>query len=121
MRRWNHAKTASVVIKVALVRDRYAFGEIAVTPVYNYRGGGTREGQSHRVMLRSGREQPMSRLWDVLFEEVLYVEQLQPRSLALWVDASEMDGWFDKVDTVVHLVAHELKVPVKVCAPSSIL
>ncbi len=113
MRRWNHARTASVVIKVRMVRDRYAFGEIAVTPVYMYRNGASREGESHRVMLKPGRGQPMPHLWDVLFEEVLYVEQLQPRSMALWIDATEMDGWFDKVETVVRLVAHELNVHVK--------
>ena len=113
MRRWNHAKSASVVIKVALVRDRYAFGEITVTPVYMYRDKTSREGQSHRVMLKPGRGQPMPHLWDVLFEEVLYVEQLQPHSLALWIDGAEMGCWFDKVETVVRLVGHELNVRVK--------
>jgi len=96
-----------------VTRDRYSLGEIVIASAYRYPDGTEREGDSHRVALGPGATRAIGRIWDMLIEEVLRVQDELPRSVALTVDPEGMDGWQDKVMTVVQLVAHELHVPLQ--------
>ena len=111
VRRWNHAQTADAVVTVGMTYDHYALGEVVIVTVYHYPGGGTRDGDSHRVAVGPGKRLVVPRIWDKLFEEVVRVQQERPKSVALRVDKARMNGWRVPVTTLVRVVAHELRVP----------
>lgn len=112
VRRWNHALEADVIVEVEVVFDRYSLGEIKVASIYRYPDGTAREGDSHRVALGPGSRRALPGIWDALFDEVLCVQQQMPKSLALRLCPEGMDGWEEKVATIVRLVSHELHVPI---------
>lgn len=113
VRRWSHAREAEVVVAVEVTRDRYMRGELVVRAKYRYPDGSTREGDSHRVALGPGARRAVPRIWDMLFDEVLRVQDERPRSVTVSLDTSDMNGWQERIVTVARLVAHELRVPVK--------
>jgi hypothetical protein len=113
-RRWNHACDADVVIRVGMMFDRYRSGEVVVEPVFRYSDGSEWTGGSHRVALAKGYRRAIPLIWEMLFDEVLRVQRLQPRSLS--VELAPMDvervTWATRMATVVDIVGHELAVPV---------
>jgi hypothetical protein len=112
VRRWGHAREADVVVTVGMTYDRYVQGEVVVASTYHYPGGGAREGESHRTAVAAGGQRAVPRIWEMLFEEVLRVQQELPNSVRVRLDGTEMDGWRDQVATLVQIVGHELRVPV---------
>lgn len=101
------------MVAVGVTRERYARGEIVVRAMYHYPDGATREGESHRVALGPGARRAVPRIWDMLFDEVLRVQDERPRSVTVRLDTSDMNGWQERIVTVARLVAHELQVPVE--------
>lgn len=110
VRRWSRAHTSDIVVKVALTRDRYNLGEIVVSSGYYGDDGRVAEGDSHRVALGPGAQQAIPQLWDLVFDEVLRAQQAEPRSVTLQLDPEDMDGWRERIATVLRLVGHELDV-----------
>jgi hypothetical protein len=98
-----------------MVFDRYRSGEIVVEPVFHYPDGTEQTGDSHRVALAKGYRRAVPLIWEMLFDEVLRVQRLQPRSLS--VELAPMDverlTWVTRVATVIDIVRHELQVPVE--------
>jgi len=114
VRRWSHAREADVVVTVGMTYDRTTQGEVVVTTLYHYPDGETRVGDRHRTAVASGAQRVVPRIWDMLFEEVVRVQQELPNSVTLRMDAMEMNGWRAPVVTLLRIVGHELRVPVEV-------
>jgi hypothetical protein len=113
VRRWSHAREADVVIEVGITYDRYTQGEVVVASTYHYADGGVRIGASHRVAVAEGVQEVVLQIWDMLFEEVVRVQQELPNSVALRLDAVEADGWRPEIATLLRIVGYELRVPVE--------
>ena len=109
-RRWNHAREANVVVTVGMIRDRYSRGEVVVSSAYHYPDGSVRSGDSHRVAVGPGAQRAVPRIWDMLFEEVVRVQQELPKSVTLKLNTAGMNGWRAPIVTLVRVVAHELEV-----------
>ena len=110
VRRWNHAREADVVVMVGMIRDRYALGEVVISAAYHYPDGSVRHGDSHRVAVGPGAQRAVPRIWDKLLEEVMRVQEELPKSVALKLDITGMNGWRVPIATLVRVVAHELSV-----------
>ena len=113
VRRWSHARKADVVVTVGMIYDRYSLGEVVVAAAYHYPDGSIRDGGSHRVAVGPGAQQAVPQIWDMLLEEVVRVQQELPKSLALKLDTTGMNGWRVPLTTLARVVAHELRVPLK--------
>ncbi len=113
-RLWNHTREVEVTVRVGVMHDRYVHGELVVEPTYRYADGSVHAGHRRRVALAQGPAYAVPEIWDVIFDEVVRVQQAGARSIVLAFDPIGMDGWSDRVRTVVRLVAHELGVPVSV-------
>ncbi|MBN1247756.1 MAG: hypothetical protein JXC32_08865 [Anaerolineae bacterium] len=113
VRRWSQAHTSDIVVTVALTRDRYSLGEIVVSSGCYADEGQLALGDTHRVALGPGPQRAIPKLWDLVFDEVLRAQQAEPRSVTLQLDPDDMDGWRDRVATVLRLVGHELDVRVE--------
>ena len=111
-RLWDRLREAEVTVRVGVTHDRFVHGEVVVAPTYHYPDGSVREGHRRRIALAQGPAYAVPEIWDVIFDEVMRVQQEGPRSIVLTVDPVGMDGWSDRVRTVIRLVAHELGVPV---------
>jgi hypothetical protein len=109
---WNRSREVEVTVRVGMTHDRYVHGEVVVEPTYRYADGSVREGRRRRIALAPGPAYAVPEMWDVIFDEVVRVQQEGPQSIVLAVDPAGMDGWSDRVRTVIRLVAHELGVPV---------
>lgn len=107
-RRWSRAHASDVVVRVGLTRDRYQNGEIVVVADYYGDEGRVQNGRPHRVALGPGEQQAIPQIWDVVFDVVLRAQHAEPRSVTLQLDARGMDGWAERVATIVRLVGHEL-------------
>jgi hypothetical protein len=105
---------ADVVVTVGMTYDRTTQGEVVVTTLYHYPDGGTREGDRHRTAVASGAQRVVPQIWDMLFDEVVRVQQELPASVTLKLDPVEMDGWRAPVATLLRIVGYELQVPVEV-------
>jgi hypothetical protein len=111
-RLWHHSREAEVTVRVGVTYDRYVHGEVVVEPTYRCPDGSVRGGRRRRVALAQGPAYAVPEIWDVIFDEVVRLRQGGARSIVLAVDPAGMDGWSDRVRTVIRLVAHELAVPV---------
>jgi hypothetical protein len=111
-RLWNHSHEAEVTVRVGVTHDRYVYGEVVIEPTYHYPDGSVRQGHRRRVALAQGPVYAVPKIWDVIFDEVVRIQQEGSRSIVLALDPTEMNGWSDRVRTVIRLVAHELGVPV---------
>jgi hypothetical protein len=70
------------------------------------------------VAVGPGEQLAVPRIWDMLLEEVVRVQQELPKSVALELDTTGMNGWRVRLTTLARVVSHELRVPLNDCDQS---
>lgn len=108
MANYSKAKRGSQATVNVWYEDRY----LKLQTWYESTGGRIVKGRPHRVYLMD--REHVGQAWEVLFDEVLHVkqEQLLEGTVMLRIDPNGMNGMRSRVETMVDIVAQELKVNV---------
>jgi hypothetical protein len=100
------------VVRVAVIYDRYRCGEVRISSETYYEDGHVCGDGARRVAMADSVSVMVGRLWPVLFDEVLRMQQ-QRKQVQIAYDLDSAPAWLASlIETLVYTAAWELKVEV---------